>query len=176
VTAIRRNCTATTQTHRDGDRIIDYLLDNGGSTSLTKTQLAIHFGWHSQRITRAIIHVIEHVATGTDTPCCGFSLHYRKSGRTSVLSLLDPVDAQPYDVAVAASVAGVFTRINQHRIESNRIQTYLGVLLVQTTKHSDERGASALRHAIADLDTTGRISDATRLDIEAWLTQLATAP
>lgn len=178
-----RVCDATTRTHADGETLVTFLMGQNGSTKLSQSEVAGRLDfWKDRgggvrqvdrgRFNRAKNHVRDRVDEN-GKPCCGYTIHYRRSGSESVLALVDPSgDLGAHAEAAVATIRGWVSRENQHLTENRRHIETMELLANHTLARRDREGYRVLQRAIIDVERDGTVSADTMADLNVWLAAL----
>lgn len=173
-------CNATTGEHADAMKLVEYLLDAGGAVEAPQEEIARKLNMLKQRTRglyetdtgrfhRARQHLMERIDSEAQ-PCCGFRVHYRKSGRYSVFTLVDPTgDLGDHAKSAIASIEGYVSRRRQHFTEDRRMMETFRAVADHAMSQGDLDGARLMLTASIDIDRLGSISAETMGDVEMWL-------
>lgn len=127
-----RVCDATSREHRDAQMLVEHLLDANGHVSDSQDTIARKLGMlrdcgggvlriDSGRFHRSRNHVRDRVDP-EGRPCCGYTIHYRRSGPDSALALVDPTgDLGDHARAAVSTILGMVSRERQHHTENLRM-------------------------------------------------------
>jgi hypothetical protein len=175
----RQRCPGTSREHRDAVKIVELLLDSNGAVEATQEQIADRLNFYQdigrgmrrvniRRYHRARNHVRDRVDEN-GRPCCGFTVHYRKSGRTSWLALIDPSgDLGEHATAALGTVRGWVSRERQHHTENTRMIETLSLLADHALARSDMDGCRLCTRASLEIEQHGTVSPPTMAQLHVW--------
>lgn len=173
-------CDPNAQVHRDALALVEFLLDYEGSVTDTQDAIARKLGMvvdnggmlslDRGRFHRARQHVHDRCDAG-GRPCCGFRLHYRKSGRGgSTMALVDPSgDLGSATKAAMASIAGFTSRKRQHDTEDRRMLETFRSVADSALAQGDLEGARVMLTASIDIERQGAVTPQTMAELEAYM-------
>ncbi len=180
-------CRPATKEHRDGVRLVEYLMARGGETIETNAELAggldfwIDMGGGHKRIDenryyRARNHVRDRVEVDGEGnhvgPCCGYQLHYRKDGAKgkSILTLIDPSgDLGSHAAQVIGTIEGWLTRDRQHITEIRRHQASVETLGDHALANGDRDGYRLCQRVSIEIEEFGSIRETTMAELSVWM-------
>lgn len=175
-----RVCAGTTKEHADAVRLVEYLIAHDGTVEITQDELARKLNFRrnlgggvervdTKRYHRARNHVRDRVDEN-GRPCCGYTLHYRKSGPESWLSLIDPTgDLGSHAKQAWGTVRGWVSRERQHHTENQRHVETLELLANHVLANNDRHGYRLLQRAEIEIEQNGTISPNTIAELDVWL-------
>lgn len=180
----RAVCNPTSQVHTDAVRIVEHLLDHNGQVVDTQEGIARKLamfrdhGGGVLRIDTARFHrARNHMRDRVDAngrPCCGFTIHYRKSGPNSHLALIDPSgDLGDHALAAKGLILGWASREKQHKTENLRMTETAELLGDHALALGDKQGYRLMQRVSIELERDGTITAATMADLEVWLSGMA---
>lgn len=181
-----RACDATTKEHADAVRIVEYLIDRNGAVEATHEAIARTLGMYrdhgggvmsvdQKRYGRARNHVRDRIDENGQ-PCCGYTLEYRRSGKTSILALIDPSgDLGHHATAAIATIRGWVSRERQHHTENQRMLETVELLSDHVLAHKDRDGYRLLQRASIEIERDGTVGPSTMAELNYWLDSLADA-
>lgn len=172
-------CAATSREHADAVKLVDYLIEQSCRVEAPqevlarKLNLVTHKGGllvtDVQRFHRARQHLMERVDS-LGEPCCGFRLHYRKSGPASELVLVDPTgDLGEHVRSAMAAIEGFVSRKRQHATEDRRMAETFRAAADHSMSQGDLAAARMLLAADLDVERFGSVTPQTMADLELWL-------
>lgn len=174
-------CDGTTKGHADAAKLAEFLMDENGTTELTNDDITRKLGWLKKTQIAGLVAVDKarfsqarnHLADFADIdgkPCCGFRLHYRRSGRSgSTLALHDPSgDLGEHMKAALANLLGWMSRERQHQTENRRQITQLEALGDMVLANGDRHGYRLVTQAVIDLDRDGTVLPETMAQLQIW--------
>lgn len=179
-----RICRPDTQEHEDAQAIVDFIFRQGGEITTSNEGLAVELGlWKNlgaghrrtnmARIRAAKNHIRDRVDRKTGKPCCGYTIHYRHSGRESILTLIDPSgNIGSHATAAVASFRGWLTREHQHNTENQRQIETVEMLADHALANNDRVGFRLLQRVSIALDQDGVIPLPLMAEVEVWLGSL----
>lgn len=178
-------CAQVSREHADALKIIEYLVDRNGTVDQTQEGIAADLGfWRiynggrlrevdMKRFHRARNHARDRT-DANGSPCCGFTLNYRRSGKASVLALVDPSgELMDHAHAAVATIRGWVSRERQHHTENTRMVETLEQLGDHALARADKYGYRLIQKAILEIDRDGTITPPTMHELESWLEGLA---
>lgn len=172
-------CAATSREHADAVKLVEYLIEQTCRVEASQEVLArkLNLMTHKNgllvtdvhRFHRARQHLMERIDS-TGEPCCGFRLHYRKSGPTSELVLVDPSGDLGHHVRSAlAAIDGYISRKRQHTTEDRRMTETFRAVADHAMSQGDLDGARLMLTASIDVERVGSVTPQTMADVEMWL-------
>lgn len=173
-------CDPATDTHQDAVVLVEYLMDRHGSCTEPQDVIARQLGMvidnggmlniDRGRFHRARQHLHDRVDSN-GRPCCGFRLHYRKSGRGgSTLALIDPSgDLGDATKAAMATVGGFTSRKRQHDTEDRRMLETFRAVADNCLAQGDLDGARAMLMARIDIERHGAVTPQTMAELETYM-------
>lgn len=176
-------CNATTAAHADAMSIVELLIEHNGTVDITQDDIArkLNMMKHLQggistvdksRFNRAKNHIQDRDDID-GKPCCGYRIHYRRSGKQSTLSLSDPSgDLGSHIEAAIGSLLGWMSRERQHQTESQRQSRTWESLADDVLANGDKAGYRLLQMAIIDLDRDGTVLPATMAQLQVWASRM----
>lgn len=180
-----RTCDGRSREHRDALLLVELLLDHNGDIEETHEEVADSLGFRRavtggmrqidmSRYHRARNHVRDRIADD-GRPCCAFTIHYRRSGRNSVLALIDPSgDLGSHAIAAIATIRGFVSRERQHHTENQRQIESVELLADHVLSNSDRQGYRLLQRVAVAIEEHGTIPPTLMAELEVWLAGLAT--
>ncbi len=183
--AMGKHCDGTGKAHADAMKIVEFLIDQNGTTNLSQDEISRKLNFlknsHTRgfvaidkgRFSRAKNHVMDCVdASGKS--CCGYRLHYRKSGAGgSTLSLEDPSgDLGSHAQAALGALLGWMSRERQHHTENRRQIVTFEALGDHALANGDKHGYRLVTQAIIDLDRDGTVLPETMAQLQVWASGL----
>lgn len=179
-----RVCSAASQEHSDAQAIVEYLLDRNGHAEDTQGSIARQLGMlrdagrgiyqvDTGRFHRARNHIRDRVDEN-GRPCCGYTLHYRRSGPMSDLALVDPGgDLGEHAKAAIATVLGMVSRERQHHTENQRMIETVELLGDHALANEDRQGYRLCQRTSIEIERDGTISPPTMSALELWCAGMA---
>lgn len=180
-----KHCDGTSKAHVDAMKIVEFLVDHDGTVDITQDELArkldmlkpqkgIGYLIDNQRFARARNHITDFVDMD-GKPCCGYRLHYRRSGRGgSTLSLADPTgDLGEHAKVAIGSLLGWMSRERQHHTENQRQINNFETLADHALANGDKHGYKVLQRSIVDLDRDGTVLPDTMAQLQVWANGMA---
>jgi len=179
-----RICDGKSKAHHDAQKVIEYLISHGGSTSKPYPEIARELGFVSEmghhmfrpntgRMHRAVNHARDMV-DDLGRPCCTYAVHYRSVGGQSSLSIMDETgEYGSHAPAVVALLHGDLSRMRQHHTENTRRVENWDELASWCFRRADEVGYKLCHRAIIEIQTAGTITDPTIAELNAWLESIS---
>lgn len=173
-----KRCDGTTKVHADAMKIAEFLFEQGGTVEIPNMELArkldmlkrngAMFDYDKPRFSRAKNHLMDSVATD-GKPCCGYRVHYRRSGLVSTWSLHDPTGGLgAHREGAMGNLLGWMSRERQHQTENRRQITAFETLADDVLANGDREGYKLLQRAVIDLDRDGTVLPETMALLQAW--------
>lgn len=181
-----QECTGTSQEHADAIAIVEFLMGNNGTVEANQDEIARKLdmlkyekrGLYTTdvgRYNRARNHLHERVDVD-GRPCCGYRIHYRRSGPISTLSLVDPSgDLGAHAKAAIGTVRGWSSREKQHHTESQRMIKTVEALADHSLANGDKHGYRLLQHVCIQLETNGTVPPGLMAELDVWLAGMQTS-
>jgi hypothetical protein len=175
-----RVCDGTSQEHKDAEGIIAFVMDGGGNVETTHERIAVALDlWRNHgggirsvdesRYHRARNHARDRIDS-TGRPCCGYTLHYRRSGPTSTLALIDPSGSLGSHAGPAiATFRGWVSRERQHQTENQRQTETVESLADHALSVGDKVGYRLMQRVSIAIENDGSIPGSMMAEVEAWL-------
>jgi hypothetical protein len=180
-----RICDAATREHADAQALVTYLIGLDGTVEATQESIAGQLGFWRElgrgirtiemsRFHRARNHVRDRIDS-EGHPCCAYTLHYRRSGSTSTLSLVDPT-GELFDHARAAigTIRGWVSRERQHHTENTRMVETCELLADHCLARDDRKGYRLLQRVEIEIERDGTVTPNTMAELDTWLEQIYT--
>lgn len=179
-----RVCDGRSREHRDAVLLVDFLLEHDGRIEETHEEVADRVGFRRTmsgglrsidlpRYNRARNHIRDRIDDQA-RPCCVFTIHYRRSGRISVLALIDPSgDLGSHAHASIASIRGWVSRQRQHATENQRMVESVELLADHVLANQDRRGYRLLQRTAVAVEEQGFVPIPLMAELNAWLVGLA---
>jgi hypothetical protein len=173
-------CDGTSNEHADAVSLAEFLMEHDSKYNGPQDVIARKMDWlksegrgmyaiDTSRYHRARQHLHERVDRD-DNPCCGFRIHYRKSGLESELHLIDPSgDLGSHAKSAMSSIQGYISRKRQHDTEDRRMTETFRAVARHCLSKGDLDGAELYASAASDIRRLGAITPQTMADIEVWL-------
>ena len=176
---LRKICRGKSKEHADAGRLVEYLMDEGGSTASSNPDVAAALGFTRRvgrlievdmpRFYKARNHVKDRVWKEDGRPCCGFRLHYREIKGKTHWALIDPTgDFGVLALAAVGDLRGWMTRERQHQTESLRQIVSVEAIADHALTHGDKAGYRLCQTAIIELSDIGTIKPATMAELSVW--------
>jgi hypothetical protein len=178
-------CDGTSKAHADATKIVEFLIDHNGTVDIPQDELARKLDFTKNlrrgltaidtgRFSRARNHIMDCVDVD-GRPCCGYRIHYRKSGSAgSTLSLADPSgDLGAHAQVSIGSLLGWMSRERQHHTENQRQIHSFETLADHALANSDKHGYKLLQRAVIDLDRDGTVLPETMAQLQVWATGMS---
>ena len=175
-----KRCDGVSKEHADALLIVEYLMEHDSAVEATQDEIARKldmlkyerrgmFAIDTGRYHRARQHLMDR-EDAEGKPCCGFRVHYRKSGQYSVLALIDPSgDLGSHAKAAMASIHGYISRKRQHDTEDRRMTETFRAVADHCLSKNDLDAAKLMLTASIDVERLGAIAPQTMSEIEIWL-------
>lgn len=183
--AFGKPCDATTKAHADALKIVEFLADHDGTIEIPQDELARKLDMlkhqkgagmyliDKSRFSRARTHLMDCV-DAEGKPCCGYRIHYRRSGSGSTFSLSDPKgDMGAHREAAIGSVLGWMSRERQHHTENQRQIATFETLADDVLQNGDKEGYKILQRAVIDLDRDGTVIPETMAQLQSWASKIS---
>ena len=175
-----KRCDGVSNEHADALMLVEYLMEHDSSVEATQDEIARKldmlkherrgvYAIDTGRYHRARQHLMDR-CDGDGKPCCGFRVHYRKSGQYSVLALIDPSgDLGSHAKAAMASIEGYISRKRQHDTEDRRMTETFRAVADHCLSKGDLDGARLMLTASIDIERAGAITPQSMTEIEVWI-------
>lgn len=177
-----KQCTQTSNAHADAWAVIEFVIDHNGTVDLPQDEIARKldmvkrraggFDIDKSRYKRAVNHAMDCV-DGKGQPCCGYRLHYRRSGGGTLSIIEHGRGYGDYAKHAIGAVLGWASRERQHRTENERRIEQVQALADEVFANSDQYGHKLLTRVEYALSETGTIPDALMVELETWLASIS---